>query len=183
MRVALAAAAVAVASFAVPAEAGIIIDVQVRGNLVTQPGCGTDLDNVPCQGTVTTPAAYDLHITVSDQDAANGSFGFGRAEWVLGNIYVVSLSGNLGNSLSQPVPGSNLQFGLPNYGYGSDPLMFSASVAAFTGVRTPVTFALTDVTVTPVPEAGTWGMIVAGFAALGWALRRRNGAQGDLRAA
>lgn len=179
MRTALAAATFAVALTAAPAEAGVIIDTQVQGVLYVKPGCGTGPGTGPCMPTVVTPIAFDLHITVPDQEVAKGAFGFGRLGSAGGypglsfGSIVVYLSGYISNTPTQIVSGSNLTLTLMEHGLGADPLAFSGTVASFTGVRTAQDFPYTDATITAVPEPNSWALMIAGFFGIGFATRRR----------
>lgn len=172
MRVALAAVALAAASVAAPAQAVYItLDPYVQSSLIEHDGydrvCPTG-GGAPIQQCITTPTFGGGVLEA-----------FGAEIGQLDGTHSFSISG--GSSLSAMLIGtvvfangvllsSSIDSSTYDHHYGPQSLFYESYSH---GVYANVAVRLADGTVLlPVPEAGTWTMMIAGFAAIGLALRR-----------
>jgi len=120
-----------------------------------------------------------LSITITGADAGNGTFGLSDfASFIFWSPTALNLTEQL---ICQPVSGGKDFYGDPDGGGGGDFNLFGATSTApyghyyfqlGTDEDTGDLLQVTSITAA-VPEPGAWTMMIAGFAALGAALRRR----------
>lgn len=170
MRFAIAAAALAAACLAVPAQAAVRLYQYAISATVTGTQTVYNPNQIGCNGGgpnslyCLSPGPYseaftDLFVPLVSEDGT-GTFNYGGC--VSLGCYSGTIIGGFNPDGTPNFSGVDFSFlyqSIPHYKYGTAPT-FAARLISVDGVA-------------PVPEPATWAMLMLGFGGIGAALRRR----------
>lgn len=175
----LALALAATSLTATSAHAARLVDFTVQTGIN-----GTNVPGAPTSATITGTFDYDAvgagsTTAVSNFNVLLASNGINYADFPGGvTANVTNLTGSTGTLNFFNSGATIFSFALSNFGPGGATATTVSNATSFTyGDGTPITIAAGSTgsisTVAAVPEPGTWALMLFGFGAIGYSMRRR----------